>query len=496
MSQKESRQKNNSYDPAFLAGLRAYVERDIHPWHTPGHKQGRGAHPGLRRLMGKALAYDLSDVLGGEGTAGDWDKAVAEAESAAARVCGAAYTRFLVNGASSGIHAMFLAFLGEEDAVIIPRHSHLSYVGGLVLSGARPVYIPVEVDEELKLPIPPGPAQYAAALAQAGGGAVRAALVTSPNYYGLCPDLVGIARVLHRHDVVMMVDEAHGAHFSCHPELPLPALAAGADVVVQSPHKTLGVLTQAAMIHLGAGVEPSLLKRALFFLGTTSPSSLLLASLTAAAAQLAAPGNMALWRRLLAEARRLRARINSLPDWRCLTRDDLPKSVAAMDEVRLVFAHRRLSGLEVMAAMREKFAIQLELADQHWTVALAGLGCDRKMQQRLLLALSDPYWQAAPPADCLSAPSDHSLSAGRPWPALPPVILTPRQAARRKSMHIPWPETVGRIAAGVVCPYPPGIPLLVPGEEITEEIVEYIGWAKAGGIHMRGADDNGMDVLL
>ncbi len=467
---------------AFLAALAAYVARDIQPWHTPGHKQGRGAPAALRAILGPALAHDLSDVLEDETCAHSWDTALRRAEEAAAGVFGAAWTRFLVNGASGGIHAAFLGLLAEGDVMIIPRASHLSVAGGLALSGARPVYLPARTHPDLHLPLPPRPADYAAAL---NSCRARAVFVTSPNYYGLNADVAAIAVIARAHGAALLVDEAHGAHYAFHPAFPRPALAGGADVVVQSAHKTLSALTPAALLHARPGVDTAALERALFILSTSSPSSLVLASLDAARAQMQADGER-LWAVALQVAADIREQLNALAGWRCLDQGVLAPLACPWDPCRLVFAHEGFSGLALAALLRRRFGIQVEMADERWVVALCGLGDGPREARRLLAA-------AAALGGEVPAPQPTVACTELPPPV---VVLTPRQAMQRPAERVPWPQAVGRIAAETICPYPPGVPVLAPGEEITAAVAEYLQAAAASGFTLRGAGGDGRVAVV
>lgn len=469
-------------DPAFLGAVVAYAQHNVQPWHTPGHKQGRGASKWLRQAMGPALQCDLSDVLHDPASNHSWDQVLREAENKAAALFGAAWTRFLVNGTSGGVHAMLVATLAEGDVVIVPRQAHLCVAGGLVLSGATPRYIPLQMDKVAQIPLPVGPKQYADALQRAPKA--RAVVVTYPNYYGLCCDLQGVVAIAKAYGAWVLVDEAHGAHYAFHRRFPRPALACGAHIVAQSTHKTLGALTQASMLHAASDANTEALERALGLLQTTSPSSLLLASLDSARAQMEVEGE-GLWAQVIEVAEELRQALGALPGVRCLGADDLGDIAYDWDPTRIIVGVEGVGGLELAAALRLKYGIQVEMADTRYCVALVGLG-DHIIHGRRLVAAIDALRQTLPrsPRQVLALPS------------LPPMALSPRQAVQAPSERLSWGAAVGRIAGQTLCPYPPGVPVLVPGEVVTEEVVEYLHRADELGFYIRGDAGDGAATVV
>lgn len=468
--------------PEFLAALLAYKDKGVQPWHTPGHKQGRGAPTALHELLGAALAVDLSDVLEDPALDHSWDAHLQRAEQKAARLYGAAWSKFLVNGTSGGIHAALLGLTGPGDIVALPRTSHLSVVAGLALSGARPLYIPARSAAQWQLPLPPIPADYKQALA---GAKVKLALVTSPNYYGIAADLPGILAEVRAHKAFSLVDEAHGAHFKFHPNFPMAATACGADVVVQSTHKTLSALTQGAILHVNASIPVAPIAQALDILGTTSPSSLILASLDAACAQMANSGQR-LWQVAIETAEQARTQINALDGWHCLGEEELDQLGYKWDPCRLIFGREGLSGLTVASQLRRQFHIQMEMADQRWVVALCGLGDDAAQVKRLLTALASNYWHQLP----------HSAPLKQRELPLPPLVLTPRQVFGEPTERVPWTKAHNRVAAETICPYPPGVPVLAAGELITAEVLDYLQWARAAGFALRGDKMDGCIAVV
>src|SRR5690625_26111 len=238
-------------DMPFLQGLVKYRTDKIVPFHTPGHKQGRGMYAPLREFLGNAAEYDVSDVLSSPAMGDSWSDALEATEAQAAKMFGARATRFMINGTTGALHTMLVAArMHGFTHVVMPRSAHLSIYGGLLLADLEPVYVADEAVAGWQLPGPPSDLHYAKAEAGLKQSQSAVALVTYPNYYGLGVDLSAFAERLHQADRWLLADEAHGAHFGFHPALPPPALKQGADLVAQSTHKVLGALTQASMLHV------------------------------------------------------------------------------------------------------------------------------------------------------------------------------------------------------------------------------------------------------
>ena len=492
----------------FLQGLSRYHERGIVRFHTPGHRGGRWIDPALRQLLTpQALALDVSDVLEGEHGPGDWSAALREAEERASRLFGTERTRFLVNGTTGGIHAAVLA-LALHSRVAFGRASHLSVYAAAALAGAEPAYIPFRYDPEWDIP-GPLPVEEIARHARDGGASLY--VDTYPNYYGLAHPIGRLCKLL---EIPVVADEAHGSHFAFCPGAPPPALAEGAVVSVQSAHKTLQAMTQGSLLHVRRGRADIALRvdRALSLLQTTSPSSLLLASLEAAVAHTAREGDEP-WRRAVALAQAIREGIEQRTGLRCLdAREAELRWGARLDPARVVVnvAPAGWTGLEAAAWLRREWGIQVEMANQRCIVALVSPGNTEEEGERLVEALA--RLAAAPPGPLEGAhrrvtglpaspggtsspasapPGARSPSATRAPAALPPPPVPPRALSLREALAapaewIPLDECAGRVAAEFACPYPPGIPVLAPGEEITSECVEYLRWVREKGWEVRG----------
>lgn len=475
----------------FFAALKGYVEAGIQPFHTPGHKQGRGAWPPFRRWLGsRALAIDLSDTVAHPVLGDDWEGALQAAERLAATLFGSRQTFFLTNGTSGGLHAAFWACAGPDETVVVPRASHLAVWGALAISGAQPVYVAPRFHPVLQVPAPPDLAAVEAVASRAPRPA--ALFFTRPDYYGLLPELPAAGDA--GDSALRIVDEAHGPHFGFHPELPAPALGLDADVVVQSTHKVLGALTQASMLHIGPRPDPALIARSLRLLASTSPSPLLLASLDAATAQLAEMS-----RRLLARALELawRARqmIGKLRGLVCYGPEALANPGGEWDPTRLVIsvAGLRITGFTAARTLREAARVQVEMADWRHIIVLVTIGDTPETIDALLQALGVLVERAA--TGHLPIAAD-SLPFTARLPPFGQARMAPRQAVLAPIEPVRLAQSVGRIAAELVCPYPPGVPVLAPGEEVSGDVVEYLEALRAHRLPVRGPADPSLHTLL
>jgi arginine decarboxylase len=455
------------------------------PFYTPGHKRGRGIARSLLTHWGdrvfRADLPELPELDNLFAPAG----VIQAAQELAAAAFGADRTWFLVNGSTCGVMAAILATCGPGEKIILPRNSHQSAIAGLVLAGAIPIFVQPDYDAELDLAHSITPQSVAMALTQHPDA--KAVMMLYPTYYGVGGDVQAIAQLAHRHGIPLLVDEAHGAHFAFHPDLPISALAAGADLTVQSIHKTLSAMTQAAMLHTqGNLVVGDRVSQALQLVQSTSPSYLLLASLDAARQQMATEGK-SLLAQTLALADTARTYIQQIPGLFTLNPEAANRpGFVALDRTRLTVTVSAL-GINGFAAdefLRDRFQVTAELPTlQHLTfiISLGNTAADIEQLVTAFHALSErtEYRSSAAPGLPLSdAP-------------LPPAPLTPRQAFFAATEVLPVAAAIDRISAELVCPYPPGIPVLMPGEVITEAAIEFLRQVlEAGGVVSGCADAN------
>ena len=321
----------------YLDAVVAYRRRGFTPFHTPGHKLGKGAPASLRRLVGETcLEIDLAMAGAVEDTR-ESTGLIRLAEEYAAEAWGADRCHFLVNGSTSGVHALILALAGPGETVIVPRNAHKSLLAALIYSGAMPVYVEPPVDPVWGIPLNVSVARAADALK--AHSEARALIVTSPTYNGLCADLHGIAEVAHAAGVPFVVDQAWGPHLRFCPDLPVDALSAGADACVVSTHKLISGITQSAvLLARSRRVNLAHLESMVQMTQSTSPQVLMYASIDAARQQMATHG-AELWRAAIEQAEWARARINEIPGLRCLGHEVLEADgVADFDPTRLTIS--------------------------------------------------------------------------------------------------------------------------------------------------------------
>ena len=415
------------------------------------------------------------------------------AQDLAAALHGSGRTWFLTNGATQGNHALCLAVAPPGARVAVQRNSHGSVVDGLVLSGGMPVWVPPAYDDDLGLAHGLPPEALEEALAAAGGA--RAAFVVSPTYYGMVADVKALAEVAHRHGAALVVDQSWGPHFGFHPGVPPSALSLGADAVLTSTHKIVGSLTQSAMLHVAAGgrVDPERLGRAVRLVSSTSPSSLLYASLDAARRQLAIHGQDLLGRTLAAAAR-AREAIAAIDGCR-LVSDELvgQPGVAARDPLRIVIDVRATgcTGFEVADALRRGSDVHVELATHATLVLVLGIGQPLDALERFAHDLAAELADIRRPGQAPTVPQPAASLHADP-------VVPPRDAFLGPAESVPVDAAVGRVSAESIAGYPPGIPALLPGECVTAEVVAYLRALSAAGARLHGAADptfHTVDVL-
>jgi lysine decarboxylase len=468
----------------YLEAIVAYASRGSTRFHVPGHKGGAGADPGLVAAIGHAaLSADIpADIEGID--LGPSPTPYQRAEVLAAQAHGAARSWFLTNGATQGNHALAMALAPLGAPVVVQRNSHASVVDGLVLSGGHPTYVAPEYDAELGMAHGVLPETLERALASAPEA--RAAFIVSPTYYGMAADVAGCAEVCHAAGVPLVVDQAWGPHFGFHPQLPASALALGADAVLTSTHKIVGSLTQSAMLHVAGTerVDPDSVARCVRLVRSTSPSSLLMASLDAARRQLAVHGE-ALLERTIAASMRVRDQIAAVQGVAVVGADMVGRpGVAAWDPLRVVIDVRGTgcTGYEVASALRDSFDIHVELAT-HATLVLV-LGVDEPVQ-----GLDRFAHDFAQTVRRISREGEAPALVRASGALENEVVVAPRDAFLGATEVVRVDDADGRVSAEAIAGYPPGIPALLPGERITGEVIAYLRELRDAGARLHGASD-------
>jgi len=474
---------NQQQAPLWQA-LCASARSDQVAFHTPGHKRGRGLPAKVLAQLGSTLGpMDLPELPELDNLFAP-ESVIRNAQVLAAELFGAEQTWFLTNGSTCGIIAAILATCGPGDEIIVPRNIHISVISGLIFSGAMPIFVQPPMDSQLHLGHCLTPEVVQQALAEFPN--TKAVLLVYPTYEGICGDILAIANLVHDHGIPLIVDEAHGPHFAFHPELPQSALAAGADLVVQSTHKMLGAMTQAAMLHVqGDLIMSQRISQALQLVQSTSPNYLLLASLDAARQQMALYG-VSLMQEVLTLAAQARSCLQALPGYPIWDPAKTSPGYIAMDCTRLtipahLFGH---PGYDLDQILLATHNIAAELVTPDHLTFLISLGNTLSDIDRLVLALQTLYQPFSPP---------RLDSVARPTLSLP--ALSPRAAYWRPSEVIPLQEAADRISSESICPYPPGIPILLPGERIRSQDLNHLLHLNSQGGVMTGCSDLSLKTL-
>ena len=470
--------------PLAEAMLR-YKAEDVYPLHTPGHKGGRGMERLLRQELGASVQMDVS-LMSELDDIHEPTGCIKEAQELAAKAYGSDACFFAVNGTSQAIHAMLLAALNPGEKLLVPRNAHRSVAGGLVLGGIEASYMQPKFDADFGLMTQVTPEAVREALD--ADKEIRAVLLTSPNYYGIAADVRAIAALCHERGVVLLVDEAHGPHLGFSELLPPSALACGADACAQSTHKILGALTQCSLLHVqGERLDLQRAADVMSVLTTTSPNYLLMASLDAARAQVQAYGRQMAEAAVTAAAK-LRKVCGAHKGLRVLEEGDCHGLRLDTTKVTVNFAAWGYTGVEVGEALR-RARIAVELVDACnvlFLVTYADNTTDYdEMLVRLDAVLCELERQKRKPKTLLAA-VDVPVTQS---------VLPLREVFYRQKRSVPFAQAVGKVCGEQVSFYPPGIPVLLPGELVTQEIVAYCQAQKALGLPVSGPADSSLTTL-
>ncbi|MCF0128773.1 MAG: aminotransferase class I/II-fold pyridoxal phosphate-dependent enzyme [Pseudobutyrivibrio sp.] len=464
--------------------LERFKKMRVVPFDVPGHKRGRG-NPELKALLGEqCVNLDVNSMKPLDNLCHPVS-VIKDAEELAAEAFGADHAFFMVGGTTSAVQAMVWASTKAGDKIILPRNVHKSVINALVLNGAVPIYVNPEVDHKLGISLGMTLTEVKAAI-EANPDA-KCVLVNNPTYYGIASDLKGIVELAHAHNMMVLADEAHGTHLYFGENLPINAMAAGADMASVSMHKSGGSLTQSSLLLTNKTVNWEYVAQIINLTQTTSASYLLLSSLDISRRNLALRGK-ASFAKVIDMAEYARAEINAIGGYYAYGREMTNgSSVFDFDVTKLSIYTRDigLAGIEVYDLLRDEYDIQIEFGDLSNILAYISIGDRIQDIERLVGALADiKRLYAKDPKELMSAEY-----------IAPRVCVSPQKAFYGGKESLPMKETVGRICTEFVMCYPPGIPILAPGEIITEEIIDYILYAKEKGCSMQGTEDPGMEHL-
>lgn len=472
--------KDQNKVPLLEALERMRHERLV-PFDVPGHKHGKG-NPQLTEFLGeKCLSVDVNSMKPLDNLCHPVS-VIKEAEELAAEAFGAAHAFFMVGGTTSAVQAMILSSVKSGDKIILPRNVHQSVINSLVLCGAVPVYINPQTDKKLGIALGMSLRDVKRTIEE--HPTAKAILVNNPTYYGICSDLKQITEIAHEKGLRVLVDEAHGTHFYFGKDMPISAMAAGADMAAVSMHKSGGSLTQSSILLCGEKVNKNYVRKIINLTQTTSGSYLLLSSLDISRR------NLALWGEETFEkvkkfAQYARDEINAIGDYYAYSKELINgDSVFDFDTTKLSINTLQLglAGIEVYDLLRDEYGIQIEFGDLGNVLAYISVGDKNKNIERLISALSEI--RRIYKNDNKNMLDSEYIS--------PTVNTSPQIAFYAEKVSLPLEECGGRVCAEFVMCYPPGIPILAPGEQITPEIIAYIQYAKEKGCSLTGPES--MDV--
>lgn len=441
--------------------LQKYKAEEIYPFHMPGHKQGRGLN------ITDVMQIDITEIDGVDNLY-HAEGVILEAQKLTAKLFGAEETFFLVNGSSSGVIASILSVCQTDDLLLVARNCHKSVYSGMIFAGAIPIYAEPEIIEPYGLAGALSPQKIEKILSNKN---IKAVIITSPTYEGFTSDTKTIADIVHRHNAVLIVDEAHGAHFKFHNIFPKTALEQGADIVIQSLHKTLPSLTQTALLHIqGTKVDREILKQMLSMIQSSSPSYILMSSIDLCRTQISKQ-KFDIFADMLNKFR------DSLKNTKVLRLLELPQS--DISKIIIYCCTNDITGSDLDTLLRKEYKIQMEMCGLHHIVGIATIADS----EEAFAKLSNAIYNIDKNLEYLE-PKIKSKEYIKPK-----VYISPRQAMYAVKTSVPIQQSIGKISGEFIIPYPPGIPIVAPGEFITEEIISIIYQYKKNGIPILGTKD-------
>lgn len=469
--------ESQSRAPIYEA-LMKYKKARVVPFDVPGHKQGRG-NPMLKEFLGEqCVSVDVNSMKPLDNLCHPVS-VIKEAEELAADAFGAKHAFLMVNGTTSAVQAMVMSVCKKGDKIIMPRNVHRSAINALVISGTTPVYVNPGVNKELGIPL--GMSVHEVEKAIKENPNAKAIFVNNPTYYGVCSNLRQIVKIAHDNGMYVLVDEAHGTHFYFGEEMPVSAMEVGADMAAVSMHKTGGSLTQSSFLLLNCDLSPGYIRQIINLTQTTSGSYLLMSSLDLARRDLFLNGHE-IFGKVKKFAQYAREEINKIGGYYAFSSEMIDgDTVFDFDETKLSIYTRGigLAGIEVYDILRDEYGIQIEFGDIANILAIISVGDKSLSIERLISSLSEIKRLYSKDK---SGMFDHEYIN-------PEVVLTPQEAFYSEKRSIPMHKSDGKICAEFVMCYPPGIPILAPGEKITKEILEYINYAKEKGCFLTGTQD-------
>lgn len=467
-----------------LEAMKEHLLNRVVPFDVPGHKGGRG-NTELTDFLGKScLKADVNSMKPLDNLCHPVS-VIREAQELAAEAFGAEHAFFIVNGTTGSVQTMIMTACKAGEKIIMPRNVHRSAINALVVNGAVPVYVNPGTNKGLGIPL--GMSVENVKQAIEANPDAKAVLINNPTYYGVCSDLKAIVELAHEHNMLALVDEAHGTHFYFGEDMPISAMAAGADMAAVSMHKTGGSLTQSSILLCGPHINGDYVRQVINLTQTTSGSYLLISSLDIARKNLALNGRE-IFRKTVQFAEYARNEINKLGGYYAFGKELCDNDAFYDFDKTKLSVHTRdigLAGIEVYDILRDDYGIQIEFGDIGNILAIISAG-DRALEiERLISSLSEIKRLYSKDK---SGMFDHEYIN-------PEVITAPQKAFYSKKRSVPINESSGMVCGEFVMCYPPGIPILAPGEKITDEIINYINYAKEKGCFMTGTQDMNIENI-
>ena len=479
----------------LLQSLLDYSKKEIACFDVPGHVRNQGVEILNNFLGDEIMNMDINSSPYMDNVSNP-NGIIKEAQELLAKAYNCDRAFFVTNGTTQCIHAMILSTLGEGDKVILPRNVHKSAINALIFSGAKPVYIQPKYNEELGISLNLSVEDIKLALEE--NKDVKALFLLNPTYYGACTDLKEIVRLCHEKDVLVLVDEAHGAHFPFHHNLPPSSMECGADISAVSIHKTGGALTQAsALLVNGERIDSNKVLQTINMLQSTSASYLLMASIDGARHNLVANGKEQL-SKALNLARYAKAKINKIHGIKVISNEFVDDDgVYFVDETKLCInvSDLGVSGYKVYEELYKNYNVQVELGDINNILALISIGTRKGDVDKLINALGaiskDLFIQEIIDKNFLEKKEVIKLKE-----IVPKIKLTPRKAFYLEKESVSLEKSIDRVSGECVMAYPPGIPIISPGEVITREILDYIKVLKENNAYLTDMQDKNLDRIL
>lgn len=478
-----SKKQDQNRAPIYEA-LQTFRQMRVVPFDVPGHKRGRG-NPELTEFLGKqCVSIDVNSMKPLDNLCHPIS-VIREAEELAAEAFGAAHAFLMVGGTTSSVQTMVLSTCKRGDKIILPRNVHRSVINALVLCGAIPVYVNPEVDHRLGISLGMKRKQVAKAIEEHPDAV--AVLVNNPTYYGICSDLRAIVKMAHDAGMYCLVDEAHGTHFYFGENMPVSAMEAGADMAAVSMHKSGGSLTQSSLLLVGPNVNDGYVRQIINLTQTTSGSYLLMSSLDISRRNLALRGKD-VFKQVMDMAEYAREEVNAIGGYYAYGKELINgDSVYDFDPTKLSIHTRDigLAGIEVYDLLRDEYDIQIEFGDIGNILAYLSIGDRSQEVERLVSALAEIRRRYK--KDKSGLLSQEYID--------PEVVKSPQEAFYANKKSIPLKESAGYVCSEFVMCYPPGIPILAPGERITTAILDYIEYAKVKGCSLTGPEDPAIERI-